>query len=419
MASGKVTKRAVDAVRPATADQFLWDEDLRGFGLKVTPAGKKVYLVQYRLGGRGKATRRMTIGTHGSPWTPATARGEAERLLVLVRQGKDPAEEKKERRRIEVDLAFEPYAAKFLADYGKKTWRPGTYGNAESNLRRYVTPVLKKKALPLIRRSDVSAIFDALPVASPALPRNIFALVRKLFAWAVERGDIERSPLEGFKGPANVPSRDRVLSDDELRLVWLGAQALGHPFGTLVQFLIATGQRREEAAGMDWRELDRNAVEWSIPAGRAKNGTAHSIPLSVAATGLLAARAVGNEDWPKKGLIFTTTGTTPVSGFSRAKARLDETIATLNDGEALEPWRVHDLRRTLATGLQRLGVRFEVTEAVLNHVSGSRSGVAGVYQRHDWKQEKRDALDAWARHVEGVVTRADKTNVVDLAVARA
>ena len=419
MASSKVTKRAVDAVQAGPSDAYLWDDELRGFGLKVTPAGKKVYLLQYRMGGRGAATRRVTLGTHGSPWTPATARQEAERLLVLVRQGRDPADEKKERRRIEVDLAFEPYAAKFLANYGKKTWRPGTYGNAESNLRRYVTPMLKRKALPLIRRSDVSAIFDAIPATSPALPRNIFALVRKLFAWAVERGDIERSPLEGFKGPPNVPSRDRVLSDDELRLVWLGALDLGHPFGTLVQLLLVTGQRREEAAGMDWRELDQKGAVWSIPAGRAKNGSAHSVPLSSSATVILATRAGGNDDWPKKGLIFTTTGKTPVSGFSHAKARLDLTIAKLNDGEALAPWRVHDLRRTLATGLQRLGVRFEVAEAVLNHVSGSKSGVAGVYQRHDWKQEKRDALDAWARHVKAVVAGSDKTNVVSLADRRA
>ena len=411
MASGKVAKRSVDAVKAGPSDAYLWDDELRGFGLKVTPAGKKVYLLQYRMGGRGAATRRVTIGTHGSPWTPATARNEAERLLVLVRQGRDPADEKKERRRIEVELAFEPYAAKFLADYGKKTWRPGTYGNAESNLRRFVTPVLKRKALPLIRRSDVSAIFDGLPAASPALPRNIFALVRKLFGWAVERGDIDRSPLEGFKGPPNVASRDRVLSDAELNLVWSGSGKLGDPFGTLVRVLLTTGQRREEAAAMDWRELSQSTGEWNIPAGRAKNGTAHTVPLNALALSILNERA-GKDHWPKKGLIFSTTGKTPISGFSKAKARLDKLVAEANEDEAIDPWRLHDLRRTLATGLQRLGVRFEVTEAVLNHVSGSKSGVAGVYQRHDWKQEKRDALDAWAAHIERVLHGADVTNVI-------
>ena len=419
MATGKVTKRTVDAVMLAAADQFLWDEDLRGFGLKTTPAGKKVYLLQYRLGGRESTTKRMTIGTHGSPWTPASARDEAERLLAFVRQGRDPAAERDERRRVAVDLAFDSYATKFLQDYGKATWRSSTYDNAESYLRRYVTPVLKKKALPSIKRSDLSVIFDALPANKPALPRNVFAQIRQLFGWAVERGDIERSPLQGFKAPGTVASRDRVLTDEELRLVWLGASELGSPFGPLFQLLMVTGQRREEGAGVDWRELHRAAAEWSIPAGRAKNGSAHTVPLSRLADSILSARAQGVDVWPKKGLVFTTTGKTPVSGFSRAKARLDETIAKLNENEPLEPWRIHDLRRTLATGLQRLGVRFEVTEAVLNHVSGSKSGVAGVYQRHDWKQEKRDALDAWARHVEQVVAGSDKSNVVSLADRRA
>jgi integrase len=418
VATGKITKRSVDAVTASSSDLFLWDEDLRGFGVKTTPAGKKVYLLQYRLGGRGFATKRMTIGTHGSPWTPASARDEAERLLVLVRQGKDPASDRDEKRRQSVDLAFDAYSLKFLAEYGRTAWRSSTYDNAESYLRRYVTPILKKRPLPSLRRSDLSSIFDALPASKPALPRNVFAQIRKLFAWAVERGDLERSPLEGFKGPGTVASRDRVLSDEELRLIWLGAGDLGYPFGTLVRFLIITGQRRDEVAAISWPEVKQDSSEWFIPAGRAKNRTAHTVPLSAAAVLILSKRA-GADRWPKKGLIFTTTGENPVSGFSKAKARLDAIIGKLNDGEPIAGWRIHDLRRTLATGLQRLGVRFEVTEAVLNHVSGSKSGVAGVYQRHDWKQEKRDALDAWARHVEAVVAGSDKTNVVSLADRRA
>ncbi len=418
MATGKVTKRAVDALHAGPTDQFLWDEDLAGFGLKVTPAGNKVYLFQYRLGGRGAATRRMTLGRHGSPWTPAGARTEAERLLVLVRQGKDPAADKDDRERMATELAFDAYAERFLTEYGKKAWRPATYNGAESNMRRFVTPSLKKKPLPLIRRSDVVAIFDRLPDVNPALPRNIFALVRKLFAWAVERGDIDRSPLEGYRGPPTVPSRDRVLTDDELRLVWLGADKLGAPFGSLFQFLLSTGQRREEAAGIDWRELNRSRAEWVIPAGRAKNNKEHLVPLNRLAVAILDAAADGDE-WPKKGLIFTTTGTTAVSGYSRAKSRLDREMAKLNRDEAVDPWRLHDLRRTLATGFQRLGARFEVTEAVLNHVSGSKSGVAGVYQRHDWKQEKADALTAWAVHIERMVAGSEKNNVITLADRRA
>lgn len=418
MATGKVTKRTIDALQASSRDQFLWDEDLSGFGLKVTPAGNKVYLLQYRLGGRGAATRRMTLGRHGNPWTPARAREEAERLLVLVKQGKDPVAEKEEQRRIATDLAFDSYALRFLSEYGKKAWRDATYTGVESNLRRFVTPALKKKPMPLIRRSDIVAMFDGLPSNKPALPRNVFALVRKLFAWAVERGDIERSPVEGFKGPPSVASRDRVLSDDELRLVWLGAEKLGPPFGSMIRVLLATGQRREEVAAMDWRELDQTNAQWEIPALRAKNKKVHLVPLNDLAVTILNDVA-GGRAWPKKGLIFTTTGTTPVSGYSRAKSRLDRTIVELSGADGIAAWRLHDLRRTLATGLQRLGVRFEVTEAVLNHISGSKGGVAGVYQRHDWKQEKRDALAAWSAHVERVVAGTDDSNVIALADRRA
>jgi integrase len=418
MASGKIIKRNVDAMRPAAKDQFLWDDELRGFGLKVTPAGGKVYLVQYRLGGRGSATRRVTIGSHGNPWTPQAARREAERLLILVKQGGDPASDKVERRRVAADLAFDAYADRFIGDYGAKAWRPGTLDNATRNLRLYVKPVLKKKPLPDLRRSDMSAIFDALPAGKPALPRNVFALVRKMLGWAVERGDIERSPLEGFKGPPNVASRDRVLTDDELKWIWLASIDLGLPFGALTRLLLVSGQRRDEAAAMDWRELNVKAAEWVIPAERAKNGKARVVPISALAVSIINEVAKG-EQWPRKGLVFTTTGNTPVSGFSRAKRRLDDLVAKQAEQEEVGNWRLHDLRRTLATGLQRLGVRFEVTEAVLNHVSGSKAGVAGVYQRHDWREEKRDALNAWAAYVERVVSGQDGSNVIALAERRA
>ena len=140
--------------------------------------------------------------------------------------------------------------------------------------------------------------------------------------------------------------------------MWLGAANLGYPFGTLVQFLLIEGQRREEVAAMDWREVDQTKAEWVIPAHRAKNGKAHPVPLNALAVVILEKIANG-EKWPKRGFVFTTTGATPVSGYSRAKTRLDGLLVKMAKGEPMEPWRLHDLRRTLATGLQRLGVRFE------------------------------------------------------------
>jgi integrase len=262
-----------------------------------------------------------------------------------------------------------------------------------------------------------------------ALRRNVYAVVRRLLRWAKGRGDVESNPLEDFEAPVSATARDRVLTDQELRWVWLASASLGYPFRALYRLLTATGQRREEVSALDWRELNRAAAEWTLPAARAKNGIASIVHLSALAIAELDEIA-GEERWPKRGLVLSTTGKTPVSGYSKGKARLDAALMKLARAEAVEagddpehveiaPWRVHDLRRTFATGMQRLGVRFEVTEAVLNHVSGSKAGVAGVYQRHDWRDEKRDALNAWAAHVERIVSGVEETNVVQLASARA
>src|SRR5205085_4317441 len=217
-------------------------------------------------------------------------------------------------------------------------------------------------------------------------------------------GDVDRSPLEGVEPPPPVPARERVLSDSEVACVWQQADTITYPFGGLIRLLLLTGQRRDEVASLEWTELSRAEALWTLPSHRSKNRKPHLVPLSDLAIGVFDELAGGTE-WPTKGLVFSTTGRTPVSGFSKIKRQLDEQmVAELSDG--LEPWRLHDLRRTVATGLQRLGVRFEVTEAVLNHVSGARSGIAGVYQRHDWKEEKAEALAGWGRHVVGVVENA-------------
>jgi integrase len=429
MAVGAITKQAVDKLSARSkngrlVEDHLWDPKLSGFGVKVTPAGAKSYLVQYRMGGRGATTRRCTIGAHGAPWTPATAREEAERILALVRKGTDPQEQKKAKKREAVDLAFDKYADRFLEVYGERQWGDRTLTDNKRNLNGASSAVaytLGKKPLPEIRRADIAAVFDEIPADKPGLARNTYAVLRRLFSWAVERGDIERSPFEGFKGPSTVSPRDRVLDDAELRLVWLASDKLSYPFGPMYHLLIATGQRRQEVAALEWKELCRDRREWALPASRSKNDRAHVVPLNNLAVAALD--SIAGDTWPTKGFVFTTTGETAVSGYSRAKARVDAELAKLAQEEAgedaepreIDPWRIHDLRRTLATGMQRLGVRFEVTEAILNHVSGARSGVAGIYQRHDWREEKQLALTAWNRHIDLLLSPTDETNVVQFA----
>lgn len=394
MPTARITKQSIDALQATTREAFLWDDQLRGFGLRSTPNGAKSYVFQYRMGGREAPSRRYTIGRHGSPWTPQSARKEAERIAMLVAQKIDPVQADHERRRQAVDLAFEAYVETFIDLYLKKRWKQWPLGAGV--LRREAVTVLKRKPLPAIKRSDLAAIWDRLQ-DRPAVARLTHATLRKLFRWALSRGDLERSPLEGVEAPPPVAARDRVLSDDELTAVWSGAEAVGWPFEGLLKLLMLTGQRREEVAALAWEELDRACSTWVLPAVRSKNGKPHLIPLSAPAIAVLD-QMVGGEEWPAKGLVFSTTGKTPVSGFSKVKRRLDDHLSAAL-AEPVQQWRLHDLRRTVATGLQRLGVRFEVTEAVLNHSSGSKSGIAGVYQRYDWADEKRAALSRWAQHL--------------------
>lgn len=423
MARGRINKSNVDAQQPAASEVMLWDDRIAGFGLKTTPAGAKSYLFQYRLGGRAGRTRRVTIGRHGSI-TADVARKEAERLAMLVAQGVDPQQAKQDGARKAIDLAFKGYAGRFVDDCLKVKWK-ASHKDGEALLRLYAIPVLGAKPLHEITRSDIRAVLQ--PVRKKvATCRNLFAVMRRLFRWAVNEGDLSASPMAGMEAPPLPVKRDRVLDDEEVRLFWLGSDKLGYPFGPLVRLLLITGQRLEEVSGLSWSELSKDKALWSLPADRSKNGSASFVPLSTLALAefdALAKRTGRKDGWPRKGLVFSTTGETSVSGHSRAKRRLDREIAALvaesKDKRAVGPWRLHDLRRTLATGLQRLGVRFEVTEAILNHVSGSKAGVAGIYQRHDWAPEKKAALAAWSEHIDGLLKGSDETNVIPLTKARA
>lgn len=417
MSAKRISKAAIDAVTPSERDQFIWDGRLSGFGVKITRGGAKVFIYQYRMGGRGAKVRRFTIGKYGK-LTVEQARKKAEMLALDVANGVDPQQEKVAARVKAVDLAFDAYVALFTEKCLAVEWQ-ATHKYVSSLLTKYAVPALRGKPLPDITRRDVRHVLE--PVADKvATASNLFAVMRRLFTWAVEREDIDRSPIEGMRPPPKPTSRDRVLSDSELALVWRGADALGYPFGPMVQMLILTGARRDEVAALEWSELDRVRRSWALPSSRSKNALRAENALSNAAVGVLdvvAARSQVADGWPSSGFVFSTTGATPVSGYSRAKRRLDREIADIAKAIGAsppEPWRLHDLRRTLATGLQRLGVRLEVTEAVLNHVSGSRGGIVGVYQRHNWKDEKRAALEAWARHIEGLLTDADQTKLVQL-----
>lgn len=416
MPNCRLTIRSVNGAEPAGKnDIYYWDTDIHGFGLRVTPAGTKSYVFQYRL--KGRPARRTTIGGHGSPWTPELARKEAELRLLQVRQGVDPVELEKQRRaeedreRTETQrLAFDIYADQFVELYLKEHWAD-TWKTGRGTLQP-IKLAFAGKSLMEIRRTDVAALLDGYG-KRPGARKLAHSVLRKLFNWAVDRGDLEHSPVAGMKAPKAVPARRRVLAPGELELVWDASQKLGELWGPFVRMLILTLQRRDEVASLDWSEIDLANAVWNLPAERAKNDHPHRVPLNALAISEL--KALGHRN---SGLVFTTTGKTAASGFAKAKRSLDRLMVAIaaeraeksgkeNESKTLTAWRFHDLRRTGATNLQALGVPVEVTEAILNHISGTTSGIAGVYNLYRYDPEKKRALDSWANRIEQIIGKCE------------
>lgn len=398
MPNQSITVRTVQSAKPdPKRDIYVWDTRLKGFGLRITPRGAQSFVFQYRV--NGGPARRKTIGPVGSPWTPLTARKEAERLLVKVYQGIDPVEASREARRRKEALNFPAYCAKFTDLYLKQNW-PGTWNAARQTLENVVIPRWGDRSVAEIKRGDIVKVLDDY-TDRPARRKEIHSVLRKLFNWAADREDIPVSPLAGMKAPKSVAPRRRVLTDEELVALWHATVKAEWPWGPYIRMLLLTMQRRGEVAAMDWSEVDLEGRKWTLPAARAKNDEEHVIPLSS-----LAVVELERLNPKRSGLIFTTTGETPLSGFFKAKKSLTDEMLDLLRARQLEKggapeivelpnWRLHDLRRTGATNLQSLGIPVEVTEAVLNHISGTRAGVAGIYNRYKYDREKRTALDAW------------------------
>ena len=417
----RITKRAIDDLRGRAKSEgrtlYLRDDELTGFGAVSTKAGACSYFVEYRLGGRGTTQKRMAIGKHGA-LTPDEGRKRAKDELGKVARGADVAQEKKEAREKLTSATFRDLAERYLDMHAK----PGRYW-PEKRVRLLTWDELKPlnvKPIALIKRADVVAIIDGVQARSHSSARVLFSDIRPVFAWALHRGAIEANPMIGMKGPQPLEARDRVISDEEVRAFWRAASELSWPFENVFKVLLLTGQRREEVAGMRWREVDLDAGQWTIAKERCKNGKAHTVDLHPEAVRLLD--PIGNEAAPRliRGgegegdFIFSTTGTTPVSGFSRAKARIDARMQSIL-GDKFQPWRTHDLRRTAASGMAALRFQPHVIERVLNHVSGAQGGLVGVYQRHEYREERRHAIMAWGARVGDLIGEASQaSNVIAL-----
>lgn len=395
------------------------DGSVQGLYLIVQPSGAKSWAVRYRVDG---VPRKHTLG----PYPRLDVRGarDAARIaLGKVGEGEDPAAQKKANRagaRATDTEMVEKVVGRFIDGHAKKKTRESSWREAQRILNREIVAVWTGRSIHSITKKDVISLVDSVvDRGSPIMANRVLAHTRKLLNWCVEKDLIQFSPAVGVRPPSNEESRDRILSDHEIPLIWSAAEQLKWPFGPIIRLLLLTGQRREEVGNMKWSELDLAQRLWTIPKERTKNGRAHEVPLSDAAMAIL-------EQLPHigtSGLLFTTNGETAVSGYSRAKRRLDGFIteALLPEASAAEPWTFHDLRRTVATGMAKLGVPLPVTEKVLNHISGSFAGIVGVYQLHDFAPEKRKALAAWSDFVEGLVSSPPAgavSNVIEMPRAR-
>ena len=385
----KLTSRFVETVAPPVTRRVEYhDELLPGLRLRVFSTGRKSWSVVGRVQGRQV---RHTIGTYPAI-ALAEARETARAILRDMQLGKYAS----------ADLQQAPPALRTLGDtvpeFIEKHARPKNrdWRATQAMLRRFEP--LFASPLSEIKRANVVRVLDSIIAeGKPYRANRVLAAIKKLFAWALDRGLIDVHPIFGLRPPSKEVARDRILTEREVRAFWSAASKMGFPFGPALLLLLLTAQRRGEVTSMRWSDIDVERAIWTVPASVAKNGRVHEVPLSRAALAILERlpRFLGSD------LVFTTTGRTPISGFGRVKERLDAMMGVSN-------WRFHDLRRTAASGMARIGIAPHVIEKVLNHMSGQISGVAAVYNRHGYEAEKREALEAWSSNLAGLIAPLSK-----------
>lgn len=400
-----LTTKAIEAAKPGEHRCEIPDPALSGLYLVIQPSGVKSWALRYRYAGKPK---KLTLGR----WPVmglADARAAATDAIEAVEHGSDPSAAKKRTKaaRMEAQLSERDKIKTLVGQFGKRhlsTLKSGE--TVKRELNRHVVAAWGERDIHDIAKRDVIDLLDGIADSGRVVTANrVRAYLNKFLSWCVERDIIDQSPAMGIKPLAKERSRDRVLSDDEIRWFWQACTLEGQPWGHLGKMLLLTGQRLGEVVNMTDREVGGDL--WHLEADRTKNGRAHDVPLSETARDVLGAveRVKGDA-----GYIFTTTGEGALKGYHKGRNHIAERMAEIA-GQEIPHWTFHDLRRTAATGMARLGIPVRVTEAVLNHVSGTGGGIVGVYQRHDFADEKRNALEAWAHFVAELVEgRAD--NVV-------
>jgi integrase len=371
-----LTELGIERLRPPKQGSLeIFDLGYPGLALRIGHGGAKSFELFYRVDGKLK---RQGLGR----WPEVSlsrARETWRRTREAISNGERPAGTR------DGALLFESVVEEWLKRDQAKN-KPRSFYQVTRAVENDLLPAWRGRSVDQITKADVIALLDTIEDrGAPVMASLVARYVRRFFRWCIERDLIEVDPTQGLPRGGNGKSRDRVLSDDELRKVWRATIGL---FGLATRLLILTGARREEVTQLRWSEIEGDTIK--LEGVRTKNGEPHDIPLSVPARELLAGL-------PRIGdFVFSIDGERPIRGWSQAKAKLDEACG-------VSSWRLHDIRRTVATGCQRLSVPLPVTEAILGHTAGSRGGIVGVYQRHTYAEEKQAALEAWGAHVMALV----------------
>jgi integrase len=405
----RLTVTGIERVKaPVKGRDEYFDSIAPGLHLRVSQTGHKSWAMHYhRYDGKH---HRLTLGPYPVVGLEA-ARERVREIRGWIAEGLDPKDEferRKNSKRKVRDNTVEAIGCRFLEEYCLQQLKPRTAKEYQCHFEKYIFPLWGSRPIAEIEKGEVVAELRRIAKSTPVQANRIRSTLSKFFNWSEEEELVLVNPvvrIKPFVKEADI-KRDRVLSDKEIASIWTGLESLGWPFGPIGKLLFLTGERRTEVAGMEWSEVDLEAGVWNIPKGRTKNNRPHDVPLSTQMITLL-------ESLPKlhDRFVFPSRGRKEAekiaSGFSKAKTRLDK-LSEVTD------WRLHDLRRTLATEMAgTLGIDPHIVEAVLNHVSGHKSGVAGVYNRATYLDRRKLALQAWANRIDEIVHGADG-NVVML-----
>ena len=434
----RLTQLAADRLTPPKTGRVIhWDRTLPGFGLRITAKGAKSWVAMYRVNGK---VVMETIGSLAKVPDIGDARDLARTSMRKAGAGTHPVEEKRVAAARSAANTVQAAIDRYLAEGGRSSkngpWKPKTAKEWRRIFTHDVLPRWGEQPLCEIVKADVLELINdkaatrerkrkgAPSVGAAVQAGKMLTRLRTFFGWATANDLIRADPTAGVLRPAREAQRDRVLSDGEIAAFWTATRGLGYPFGPLFGLLLLTAQRETEVAGMRWSELDdpESPTVWTIPGARAKNGKPHIVHLSALAAEVIT--AVPHIE--KQDLLFSRTGKTAASGFSSAKTRLDARmlqalrVPTRGDWETetveLHPWVLHDLRRTATTGMAQLGIAPHIADRILNHQAGTIRGIAAVYNRFQYLDERKVALEAWGQRVESLV-RPVPSNVVPLAAA--